>query len=213
MLARGGLESVKARQAWADFVAMGPERSIRTLHAQYTERGQSGGEAGAPTRRRSTLDTWAARFGWQVRLQVIADGEAAVATAAQATYIRGILEANFGLAHERVKALNELADVLLDELRDPSKRWVTEPKWIGSVENGRMVELERFNHQEFEQFRGLLDDIAKEVGGRVRKAEVTGHASGPIEIRHTVDDTSALLLADLLAVGLARRSGDSGAGG
>lgn len=40
------------------------------------------------------------------------------------------------------------------------------------------------------------------------RSELTGRDGGPIEIRQTVDDTSALLLADLIAEGLAARSSD-----
>lgn len=197
MTQRIGDESPKARQAWSDYLALGPDRSLERL-INRTE---------PKTYRLASLKQWSARHGWQARLQAIADSETTDATAKQSAYVRGILESGFGLEHERVKALNELADVLLEELRDPKRRWVTDMKWLGSRENGQVVEVERFNAAEFEQFRGLLDDIAKEVGGRVRKAELTGPASGAIEVRHTVDDASARVLADLLAVGLAGSSG------
>jgi len=41
----------------------------------------------------------------------------------------------------------------------------------------------KFNPAMMAQWRGLLDDIAKETGGRVRKNEVTGANGGPLEVQ------------------------------
>jgi hypothetical protein len=72
------------------------------------------------------------------------------------------MEQGLAVDHERVKALKELADTLLDELRQYDRRWVRDVKQIGSGDSAERVDIERFNASEVEQLRGLLDDIAKE---------------------------------------------------
>jgi Bacteriophage Sf6, terminase small subunit-like len=59
----------------------------------------------------------------------------------------------------------------------------------------------------------LLKARAPEKYRETVRQEHTGPQGGSIEVKHTVDDASAQLLADLLAVGLATRSGDAGEGG
>ena len=196
-------ESPKARQAWADYLALGPERSLEKLLERYRTDPRS-----APTARLTTLKEWSRTHQWQARLQNLVAEQVVVVEQAERDRVREVLETGFGVAHERVRVLKELGEILIGELRDPLRRWVREPKWLGSRENGEMVEIERFNAAEVEQFRGILDDIAKEIGGRKFKAELTGKDGGAIEtageirIEHTVDDESARVLADLIARGL-----------
>jgi hypothetical protein len=46
--------------------------------------------------------------------------------------------------------------------------------WVRDVKEvaGEVVEIERFNEGLVKQVRGLLDDIAREVGGRASKLDV-----------------------------------------
>jgi len=46
-------------------------------------------------------------------------------------------------------------------------------KSIGAGDNAERVETEKFNAPLVHEFRGLLDDIAAEVGGRVNKTDIT----------------------------------------
>ncbi len=154
-------ESIRARQAWADYLAMGAGRSLERLAEDYRSRARS-----VPTRQLSRLKRWSADFGWQQRLKDIADQEARDVVAQQAEYRRAIMEEGLALDHERVSALKELAGVLLDELRQDDRRWVRDVKQIGKGETAEKVDVERFNAAEVEQLRGLLDDIAKEKGER-----------------------------------------------
>jgi len=91
---------------------------------------------------------------------------------------------NQGLAivANRVMKLQQLAKVIeLDILSgDRDAIWLPQVKSIGNGLNAREVEYEEFNRSEFETYRGLLDDIAKETGGRIQKADVDN--SGKIEI-------------------------------
>lgn len=174
-------ESPRARQAWADYLALGPDRSLEKLLAHYQRRTGS-----VPTRQLSRLKRWSTDHGWQSRLAAIADAAAKEAAEAEATYRRSILEEGFGLAHERVKALKALAAELLDDVTRGGRRWLPDVKQIGSGEMAERVDLERFNASEVEQLRGLLDDIAREKGDRKAKHELTGKDGGPIQTQATV---------------------------
>jgi hypothetical protein len=165
-------ETSRARQAWADYLAMGPGRSLEKLLALYSERRQSGRRASVPARRLRTLYDWSSTFGWQARLQAITDGHIAAATAAEAARIRGIMETGFARPVERVAVLKDLAETLLADLRDPQKRWLRDVKGIGQGDNWTQVEIERFNAAELEQLRALFDDIAKETGGRPKTIRI-----------------------------------------
>jgi hypothetical protein len=160
-------EPPRARQAWADYLALGPGRSLEKLAAQYHSRTVS-----VPTRQLSRLKTWSATFGWQLRLQAIADQEAAAAAEREAAYRRAILEDGYGLAHERVALLKRLATKLEAELLEGGRLWVTDVKSVGYGPLAQIVDVERFNVAEVEQLRGLLDDIAREKSERARKVDV-----------------------------------------
>lgn len=98
---------------------------------------------------------------------------------------------NHGLAQkaERVKLLKRLAAQLTkDLLGDDPKIW---------TENAKSVGLERYNYLEFnkaeiDSLRGILDDISSEVGGRVRKAELSGPGGAPLNPAPLPFDLSAL---------------------
>jgi hypothetical protein len=165
-------ETPRARQAWADYLAMGPDRSLARLHTLYVKRGQKRGASGAPTKRMSQLEAWSSKFGWQDRLRSLADQQVAAAEQAERVRIRMIMETGFAQAHERVAVLKELADCLLTDLRDPEKRWLRDIKGIGHGDNWTQIEIDRFNAGELEQLRALLDDIAKETGGRPKTVKV-----------------------------------------
>lgn len=52
--------------------------------------------------------------------------------------------------------------------------WLDQVKGVGSGEIATIVEYEEFNKGEVDAYRGVLDDIAKELGHRVQRQEVTG---------------------------------------
>jgi hypothetical protein len=80
-----------------------------------------------------------------------------------------ILNSGFALQHERVAALGEIADTLLTDIKDPAHLWPLDEKGIGQGDNFQVVEVVRFNGGLVDQFRGTLDDIAKEMGDRKEK--------------------------------------------
>jgi hypothetical protein len=69
-----------------------------------------------------------------------------------------------GLARKaiRIRRLAQLAAKLEDDLYENDRLWVTEPKQVGP----HLVEVEKFNAAEVKEYRGLLDDIAREIGDR-----------------------------------------------
>jgi hypothetical protein len=85
------------------------------------------------------------------------------------------LKSGFAVKENRVKALQTLAEKMLEELtrEEDNRLWTTMVKGIGSNENYQRVEYEEFNKAEVDSFRGVLDDIASEVGERIRKTDVT----------------------------------------
>ena len=68
--------------------------------------------------------------------------------------------------------LNEQAEKLIAMIDDPSKVWVPDVKAIGSGPLAERVDLVQFNAALFHEIRATFDDIAKELGERVKKAEM-----------------------------------------
>jgi hypothetical protein len=85
------------------------------------------------------------------------------------------LTTGFALKENRVQALQSLAKKMLEELtRDQDNRlWTTNAKGIGSGDDFERYDYEEFNKAELDSLRGVLDDIASEIGERVRKTDLT----------------------------------------
>jgi len=92
------------------------------------------------------------------------------------------LKTGLALKEERVKRLTLLAALLEEDLFG-GVLWTNDVKMIGSGDYQEKIEFEEFNASEVIQYRGVIDDIAKEVGGRVQRQEVTGADAGPVTIR------------------------------
>lgn len=75
---------------------------------------------------------------------------------------------NEGLAKtsERIKLLKKLAGEISKDLFDDKKMWLDRVKMIGHGKGQVEVEYEEFNSSEVVQLRGVLEDIAKELGAR-----------------------------------------------
>ena len=50
--------------------------------------------------------------------------------------------------------------------------WLDQVKGVGSGPIAEIVDYEEFNTAEIAQFRGILDDIAKETGGREKNIDI-----------------------------------------
>lgn len=97
---------------------------------------------------------------------------------------------------ERVRRLQLLA-ALMEEDIFAGVLWTVQVKMIGSGVDQERVEFEEFNTAEVQQYRGTLEDIAKELGGRAQKTEITGVDGKPVEITNiNVDDIISRLLSE-----------------
>jgi hypothetical protein len=78
------------------------------------------------------------------------------------------LKTGYALREQRVASLQQLASVIFQELtRDEDNRlWTENAKGIGAGANAERYDYFEFNRSEIEAFRGVLDDIAREVGER-----------------------------------------------
>ncbi len=182
-------ETPRARQAWADYLALGPDRTIERLARQYHAVQPRYSQCLVSTVER-ILYRWSTTHGWQSRLALIADQAAREAEEREATYRREIMGEGYALGHERVRSLKALAEKLYAELTaegEDCRRWVRDVKQIGSGEFAERVNIERFNAAEVEQLRGLLDDIAKEKGERKQVQEISGPGGGPIQVKPAYD--------------------------
>lgn len=156
-------ESRRSLIACNDYLRLGPGRSLALLLEKYLE----GNRNTAATLSKATLLKWSARFGWQTRATLY-DAE----TERQKNeYARQIMQSGLALTHERVNRLKAMAELLETEIlkRDNGSYptiWLPDVKQIGAGEFAERVDIVRFNASIFEQWRGMLDDLAKEVGGR-----------------------------------------------
>lgn len=78
-----------------------------------------------------------------------------------------------GLARKevRVQKLQALADRMEEDLMIGGRLWLEQRKAIGYGENQEIFDYEEFNGAEVAAYRGVLDDIAKEVGHRRQVTE------------------------------------------
>jgi hypothetical protein len=180
-------ETSKAIQACNDWLRLGPGRSLNNLLGEYARTNQNQ----PPTTSIATLKGWSTRYGWQDR----AEAYDAEIQHRKTAYAESIMKTGLALAHERVFYLKELAHSLAGEIWDDDgalmdgKVWLNDAKVIGSGAKARYIKTIRFNHHLFEQFRGVLDDIAKETGGRKHQVEHSGPGGSPIRTEDvTLDD-------------------------
>ena len=96
---------------------------------------------------------------------------------------KSALVEGYALKEHRVYKLSLLAALMEKDLLG-GFLWTDQVKGVGSGEIAEIVDYEEFNASEVTQYRGVLDDIAKETGGRVQKTDVT---SGGKVIQVTID--------------------------
>lgn len=80
------------------------------------------------------------------------------------------LTTGLALKEERVKKLQQLAALMEKDLLG-GFLWLEQVKSIGSGPFSQVIEYEEFNKGEVDAYREVLDDIAKEVGGRVQRVQ------------------------------------------
>jgi len=173
---------------------MGTGRTLSKLLVKYNDIQQKS----APTQSITTLQQWSSKFGWAERATEFDAGWEARKNAER----QAVLGYGLSLDYERVNKLLRLADFLESQLYERGATddgtpgpyhnvWVPDVKSIGGGEFAERVDIERFNSAILEQYRAVLDDIAKETGGRIKKTDVT-IGGNPIPISITKMDIDEL---------------------
>jgi hypothetical protein len=163
-------ESAKAVIACNDYLRMGPGRSFDKLLLKYHE---STTET-VPTIHRKTLANWSVKYGWVKRAELYDQEMERIKT----EYAQQVMNSGLALDHERVEKLKELFNLLIGQLMKEvdgkmPALWLPDVKQIGSGEFAERVDIERYNSPLINDIRGLLDDLAKETGGRVKNVDHT----------------------------------------
>ncbi len=148
-------ETPNAQRAFLDYYALGPERSLPKLEAEYRRR--SGGGQQVPTKRRRTLEGWSAEHNWQERIIAHIQEDA--------DEVRKQLQERATKFGKRVATAIEL-DVtrLLQDLA----------KTKGAMLAQSTADVERLVKLFYQVARQPLSD----------RTEHTGLAGGPIEVEH-----------------------------
>ncbi len=156
-------ESSRAVVACNDFLRMGAGRKVSTLLRQYK------GNKLAPATSPHTVYEWSTKFGWEERANIY-DAQYEDQKTERSVEV---MSSGLALTHNRVEKLKGLADQLESDLQDAAKIWLADVKQIGGGRMAERVDLIRFNWSLIEQYRNVLDDLAKETGGRVNRNELT----------------------------------------
>jgi hypothetical protein len=166
-------EPMYAVVACNDYLRMGAGRGYGTLHAEYMRRLDADPNATIPSRRLRTISGWGSRFDWIKRAELF---DAEVERLRNAKAVEA-MTTGYALPHERVMLLNQLITKLAHILSEHDRGMYGEHvRSIGSGQAQQVVRDEVFRKDELAQLRGLLDDVAKETGGREKRVNV--EASG-----------------------------------
>lgn len=178
-------ERQRAIIACNDYLRLGPGRSMAKLLARYQDAPET-----PPTRRLKTLKQWSSQYQWQKRAAAY-DAET---ERQKSEYARQMMQSGLALDYERVSRLKAMAELLEDQIltRDDGRYpnvWLSDVKQIGSGEFAERVNIVRFNSPLFEQWRGLLDDLAKETGGRKQEHKHSGEVN---QVEMTLEEWKGL---------------------
>lgn len=163
-------ESDSAVIACNEWLRLGAGRTLPDLLERLTDTSQ----LSPITRSLGTLKQWSMNFGWAERAKEYDAGWEARKNAEREAMLNHALASEYGRLRRlyRLEAMLE-AQIYERGLDDVLHNiWVPDVKSIGGGENAERVDIERFNSALLEQYRKVLDDIAKETGGRVQKQEV-----------------------------------------
>lgn len=173
-------ETKKAMQACNDYLRLGPGRSLAKLHHLYTEDTPEK----PPTRSINTLKRWSTDFDWPTRATAYDIRIEQLKTAEAERRQLEAMQTGLALDYERVLKLKHLASTLAAEIWADNGEfiqdavWVPDVKQIGGGEFAERVDIVRFNRPILEEFRAILDDLAKETGGRRQKTDLDVTSGG-----------------------------------
>lgn len=164
----GRRETDAAIVACNDYLRLGPGRSLQKLIQKYAESDHE-----SPTTHVGVLKGWSKKFAWVERASAY-DAEVERSKTAEVERLR-----TQGLAadYERLRELGEIYALLREAFN-------TEGVWTEDIKlssRGDQVRVRVVNKPLIDTMRGVLDDIAREVGGRKQKHEHTGADGGAIQ--------------------------------
>lgn len=195
-------ETNKAIQACNDYLRMGAGRSLRKLVQSYNEASTEN----PPTKHLKTIADWSTTLNWQARAESYDAEIERQKNEAVESRRREALGAGLALDFERILELKDLFSRIKLEI-DTNGLYYTDRKMSPK---GDVVEVELFNRPMVDTLRGLLDDVAKETGGRKQKLEHSGPEGGPIKTEDATftDEERAARLLALLDTARKRRDGN-----
>jgi hypothetical protein len=155
---------------------MSPTRSIAAVYQQESKKDEKV-RSNAPGRWYET----AHQFHWQERAQAWDEHQSKELEATIAAEKQKVLSEGYALMHERVKTLNILAKKLVADIAK-GKMYRVDVRSIGTGKDARQVNVELFEEGPIRELRACLDDIAKELGERVKRTqqEITGANGKPL---------------------------------
>lgn len=118
------------------------------------------------------------------------------------------LSTGYALKEHRVLKLSQLAELLERDLFG-GFLWTEQVKGVGAGTAAEVVDYDEFNKAEVDAYRGVLEDLAAETGGRIRKIEATGK-DGKDLIPVTDNDKVLDRVNQLLELAKQRKEKDAG---
>ena len=183
---RQSKESKNSILACNDYLRMGAGRSLRGLVAKYQQLLHDS-DTKPPVTTMKTVGKWSATYGWVKRAETydafIEDEKNAMA--------EEMMRSGLALDYERVGELKDMFELLMGELTETNESGVMHNLWLPDVKavGGERVDIERYNSPLVGDIRGLLDDLAKETGGRVHKQEIeTKNKTYNVTVENPLDE-------------------------
>jgi hypothetical protein len=189
-------ESNRAVQACNDYLRLGVHRTLSKVEGGYPK---------------GSLGGWSIKYRWAERAEQY-DAQLEMEKNRAVEERRAtVMQDGLSLDFERVGALKKLAGFLEGQIYETEevdgetrypKLWLRDYK---TTRLGDFLEVFRFNAPLIDQYRGLLDDIARETGGRKNTTEISGPGGKAIELTNLTDQQ----LADLATKGMERHADDA----
>lgn len=163
MSGQGLQETVKAAAVFHEYCLLGMGRSFAKLAQKL----------GKPSGYTRQLETWSSQYRWQERAKQYDVEQAKILDEAIAEERTKILKSRYALMHKRVELLDRKIQQLVEITDDEKGIWLPDVKSVGTGPGAERVDLVQFNADAFRELREYLDDIAAELGERVKKADTT----------------------------------------
>jgi hypothetical protein len=118
------------------------------------------------------MERWSSQWNWAARSRAWDAEKARVETEAEKAEIKRVMALRYSTMQGRLDELNAMAEKFSEWFKDETKVWLEETEEI-QTDNATILKHKiRFNAALIDQFRGAMDDSAKETGGRIRKSEL-----------------------------------------